>query len=175
MASKKIPKLVMKPRQSTRRLKVPSEMEVSEQEGHESHRSKSLTRATRVIQKARSSFRTHAILIVAGLCAAIVLYGVGTVLTAEPEGPAIQQQDGPGKENKEGEISSIMERVPDSPGIWKKITVTNAGINVEFYREEKFPGGRRLILWKPPKPKPEPSSYEKQKSEPQGSEGLTVH
>jgi hypothetical protein len=176
MASKKVPKLVIKPRHSTRRLKVPSEIEESEQEGRASRRSKSLSRATRVIKKAKTSVRTHSILIAIGLCAALAVYGVGATLTAEEGESADTDSDKPDGKNSEKEVVNIVwEDVPNSPGIKKKITVTTAGIDIKFFREEKVPGGRRLIPWTPPKPKPELSSDEKEKRlQQQQGQGLTI-
>lgn len=173
MASRKVPKLVIKPRHSTRRLKVPSELEDSEQEGRVSHRSKSLSRATRVIKKARSSVRTHAILIAIGVCAALAVYGVGATLTAEERKSADTEETGDGTAENDV-VNVVWEDVPNSPGIKKKIEVTKSGMNIGFYREIKVKGGTRLIPWKPPKPKRELSSDEKERLGDQGK-GLSIH
>ena len=174
MASRKVPKLVIKPRHSTRRLKIPSELEENEQEGRTSRRSKSLSRATRVIKKAKSSVRTHAILIAIGMCAMIVVYGVGATLTAE-EKPIVDKGEN-GEEEKDEIVNVVWEDVPNNPGVKKKIVVTKRGMNIEFYREIKVKNGRRLIPYTPPKVKPKPPSdtYDKEKPDQRG-QGLSIH
>lgn len=174
MPSRKVPKLVVKPHQATRKLKIPGEVPDSEQEGRPSHRSKSMTRATRVIKKAKSSVRTHAVLILIGICAALVVYGVGATLTAEGRKSADTPEEN--IENEEEFVNVVWEDVPNNPGIKKKIIVTTKGINIEFYREVKVPGGRRLMPWTPPKPKPELSSDEKERMlQQQQSRGISIH
>jgi hypothetical protein len=118
--------------------------------------------------------RTHAILLVIGLCAAVVVYGVGTTLTADEKDEKEETSaSNEGKTANDEVISRTMEKVPNSPGILKEIIVTKGGMQIKFYREIKVPGGRRLIPWKPPKPKRELSTEEKEKIQRQGK-GLAI-
>jgi hypothetical protein len=170
MASSRVPKLVIKRHKPTRRLKLPKEMTAEQRKEAESVRARRISRATVAVKQAKKSLRSHGYLMVVGLCAAIVMYGVASTLASSSEGSS-SSQNGEQDVNSAAGVemrSADSERKPayvehrdkTDPEIIIRITTNPDGTKVERFREIKVIGsdgaasGRILMPIKPEKPKP---------------------
>ncbi len=144
MGSQRVPKLVIKKRMSTRRLKVPEELADEQIQAKPSAVSRRITRSTLALRRAKSSLKAHAALLALGLCAAVIMYGVVATLAA----PSEEEAGGVTKANGRIEL-----RDPDDPSIIKVITTTESGTTVKYWREIKKRNGtvRRPIKLEKPK------------------------
>lgn len=171
MASSRVPKLVVKRHKPTRRLKLPTEVAAaSQQEGRAQTGTRRLTQATVRIRRAKRSLKRNGYLMLVGACAAIVMYGIISVSTAEDTGNGraanIESENGStssmnaaGNGGQQGEKSAadyLEYRDKKNPEIIVRVTTTPDGPKVERYREVKIPKGKILIPI--PEEKPEPLS-----------------
>lgn len=179
MGSARIPKLVIKRQKSTRRLKLPDEMAADQQEGRVSTRSRRITQATVAVRRAKTTVRSHAYLVLIGLCATVVMYGIVASISPSEKteaGPAAEESamkaaPPPGFEQVSAGVSDtgscVWQRDKDDPEILLRITTSSEGTKIERFREIKLkdPDGKILMPLKPEKPKPFMPTIEKKNKE----------
>jgi hypothetical protein len=169
MPSGKIPKLVVRKKHSpSRKLKLPDEIVAEEQEGQIRRRSRTLTRATLVVKQAKTALHTNMLLILAGLCAAVVMFGVVTAVTssgsvgeaegAEDAGPSMTSMRPAGEEPGVGPpvsaqpgVTVVWDCVNEDEQIYRKITTGGATNKTEsvLYRKVVRDGPNPTTIWVP--------------------------
>lgn len=171
MASRKVPKLVVKRAKATRRLKMPAELAVEEQAARSPTRRRKVTRTAIVARRAKGSLRKHAYLLIIAMCAAVVVYGVAASF-AGPDEVAKSGTGEPGSGSRPGAarlplpggappdvtengVSVRWVCVDIKKQIFKKITTgADAPTKVEVYQRVALPEGTAFVPYKPPKPTP---------------------
>jgi len=169
MASKKIPKLVIK-RHQTRKMEIPGEGKPEVASGQDLARTARLTRRTVVLRQAKNSLRSNAHLLAIGLLAMIVMYGLVATLTAEEAKTAsiTEEEEMAGPTSTIPELSSddatTIVREDGTSEMWicvnaekklyKKITTGEEGTKTQLYKKiEPHPGAAIYTKYKPEKPK----------------------